>query len=133
MAWTLGNLRALIGRKLAVIGAGETLSAEDASAIDSALQRGFDDLDARDVIPGNQTAFTTATIPDALGEGFALLAAGLVGPEFGKPLDWCEGMKRAGEIAIRRICSVKYVADVDPDAPVPGDDDYSSVVDAVYY
>ena len=133
MAWVLADLKALVGRKLGILASAETLSAEDAIVIGSGIDRAFNDLTARSIIPGSQSTFTTATIPDALGEGFANMAAGLVAVEFGKPYDYGRMLALDGEIAIRRICAVKYEPPVDADEPVVGDDDYTGTTEAQYF
>lgn len=135
MAWTLTTLAPLVGRKLGILAAGEALSAEDSTVIQTAITSAFDDLSGRDIIPGDLASFTTATIPQALGEGFALLAAGIVGSEFGIDDEArLNALRTRGEQFIRRHAQARYTPPDPPDdEPVYGDDDYTGATPAEYF
>lgn len=137
MTWTKAQVRDLALRQIGVLGTGQTASAEDATIMESALDRVFADLTGRAIIPGRLSTFTLATVPDNLAQGFAQMAGASAASEFslsGERLAQATAGGVTGEREIRAGCQkLRVPPDQPTGTPVYGDDDYTGQTTAVFF
>lgn len=78
-------------RKLGVVGAGQTASADDQERAEEKVSAVHDAL-----VSLGKPRWTLSAVPDYAAEAYALMGTVLAGPEFGAPVDpgaWSAGLR----------------------------------------
>ena len=88
---TKSELALRLLRKLGVVGAGQTASADDQERAEEKISAVHDAL-----VSLGKPRWTLSAVPEYAAEAYALMAAVLAGPEFGAPVDggaWAAGIR----------------------------------------